>query len=187
MSKTLQKYFIAIVPEGEIQENATAVKLQLKEKFNLKYALKSPAHVTLKMPFLWNEAKENLLISRLEAFFLDQSPFGLTFKGIGKFGKRVIYIKVKDQPELVKLQSNLTMMCKTDLKLKVELSDFAYHPHMTLAFKDIKKPLFLDYFDFLKSKGFSGAMEVGQAVLLKKEDRQWVAYKTFRLPWADIE
>src|SRR5690606_18948380 len=160
MPKVLQKYFIAIVPEGEVQENATALKLQLKEKFNLKYALKSPAHVTLKMPFLWNEAKEHLLTSQLEGFFQEQSRFRLFFKGIGKFGKRVIYIKVKEQQELLKLQGRLSLVCKTELKLKLELSDFAYHPHMTLAFKDVKKPFFLDYFEFLNTEGFS---EIGRA------------------------
>ena len=33
MPKNFQKYFIAIVPEGKVQEKATDLKLQLKEKF----------------------------------------------------------------------------------------------------------------------------------------------------------
>lgn len=179
MPKVLQKYFIAIVPEGEVQENATALKLQLKEEFNLKYALKSPAHVTLKMPFLWNEAKEHQLISQLDAFFQEQSRFKLALKGIGKFGQRVIYIKVKEHKALTQLQSDLVQRCKTQLKLKLELSDSSYHPHMTLAFKDIKKKMFSEYYDFIKSRGFSGGVEVNQVVLLKKDDRQWAAFHAF--------
>jgi len=66
--KVIQKYFLAIVPIGEIQRAATALKDELKEQLNIKYALKSPAHITLKMPFSYNEAKEKVLVEKLENF-----------------------------------------------------------------------------------------------------------------------
>jgi 2'-5' RNA ligase len=68
---SLQKYFLALVPEGNLQEKATSLKEMLKEQFNIKYALKSPAHITLKMPFSYNEAKEEYLIERLKEFLKD--------------------------------------------------------------------------------------------------------------------
>src|SRR5690554_7580542 len=98
MAKILQKYFIAIVPTGDLQEKATELKFKLRETFNLKYALRSPAHITLKMPFLWNEVKEERLTNRLTSFFQSQPEFSLRLQGIGKFGRRVIFIKMKDQP-----------------------------------------------------------------------------------------
>lgn len=173
MAKVLQKYFIAIVPEGKLQEEATGLKLELRDQFNLKYALRSPAHVTLKMPFLWNETREDRLISQLDVFFQDQSVFYLWFKGIGKFGNRVIFVKVMEQKQLTRLQEELADFCKKELNLIQELSDSAYHPHMTLAFRDIKKPLFSDYLEFLSAKGFSGWMEVSQVALLKRDKGRW--------------
>lgn len=181
MPKVLQKYFIAIVPEGELQEKATALKLQLKQQFNLKYALRSPSHVTLKMPFVWNEAKESQLKAQLAAFFQEQQGFDLVFKGIGKFSNRVVFIKVKEQGELTVLQKELSTMCKTRLNLIQELSDYAYHPHMTLAFKDTKKGRFLEYVDFVKSKGFSGRMRVDQVALLKRSEGRWEVLFQFPL------
>ena len=181
MPKILQKYFIAIVPDGEIQEKATDLKLKLREKYNLKYALKSPSHITLKMPFLWNEAKEDRLVSQLTLFFQEQPRFDLTFRGIGKFGQRVIFIKVGEQPLLHELQNNLANFCKTRLNLKVEFSDSAYHPHMTVAFKDLKNPLFKEYFDFLTSFGFKGLMAVKEVALLKRENGRWAVCKSFAL------
>jgi 2'-5' RNA ligase len=181
MPKVLQKYFIAIVPEGEIQEKAADLKLQLKEKFNLKYALRSPAHVTLKMPFLWNEAKEDRLRSELGLFFQGQLPFRLKFKGIGKFSDRVIYMKVSENKALRRLQTELTMMCKIQLNLAQELSDYAYHPHMTIAFKDLKKGRFEEYFEFIKSKSFSRQMKVDHIALLKREDGRWAVLQSFPL------
>ncbi|MEX2592989.1 MAG: 2'-5' RNA ligase family protein [Anditalea sp.] len=182
MSKVFQKYFIAIVPEGQLQEDVTDLKLQLKEKFNLKYALKSPAHITLKMPFSWNAAKEDNLKSRLRQFFNQQSGFELRLNGIGKFSRRVIYVKVGGQlADLKVLQENLASTCKANLKLKVELSDYAYHPHMTLAFKDLKDQFFEEYISFLRSIGFHDTLEVKEVALLKKEIGRWVVCHRFPL------
>lgn len=179
--KILQKYFIAIVPEGDVQVRATELKMRLKEKFNLKYALRSPAHVTLKMPFLWNEAKEDRLSDKLECFFKEQSAFSLRLRRIGNFADRVIFIKVEEKKELFELQRQLVDFCKTELNLMQELSDYAYHPHMTVAFKDVKKRMFSEYLEWLRTQGFSARTEVNQVALLKREDGKWKAIRVFLL------
>jgi 2'-5' RNA ligase len=181
MAKSIGKYFIAIVPEGEIQQNATDLKLLLKENFNLKYALKSPAHVTLKMPFNWNEAKEDKLNVLLKAFFEKIRPFDLNYRGFDRFGRRVIFIKVKEEPALFSLQLALSKYCKTDLKLVEELSDRAYHPHMTLAFKDLKPSQFEAYWDFIKKQKFEAKQEVKDIALLKRIEGRWVVVSKFFL------
>jgi 2'-5' RNA ligase len=180
-AKILQKYFIAIVPGGDVQERATELKMQLREDFNLKYALRSPAHVTLKMPFLWNEAKEDRLTDKLGDFFKEKPSFSLQFRKIGNFADRVIYIKVEEKKELFDLQQQLVEFCKVGLNLTQELSDYAYHPHMTVAFKDVKKKMFAEYLGFVKSQGFSARMEVREIALLKKEGARWAVVKFFLL------
>jgi 2'-5' RNA ligase len=77
--KIMQKYFLALVPEGEIAEKALQIKENIREQFNVKYALKSPSHITLKMPFSYNEAKENYLRANLEDFAKDWPGFRLRF------------------------------------------------------------------------------------------------------------
>jgi len=179
--KTLQKYFIAIVPEGEVQERATELKLQLREQFNLRYALRSPAHITLKMPFLWNEAKEDRLMARLEVFFSQRPAFQLKVRKIGTFGDRVLFVKVEERKELMALQQELVNWCRQELKLVEELSDYAYRPHMTVAFKDVKKNRFSEYLDFVKAQGFSARLEVRQIALLKRKEGKWSVLKLFPL------
>ena len=181
MPKKFNKYFVAITPTGEIQDKATGLKLQLKEKFNLKYALKSPAHITLKMPFLWNEDKETILISRLARFFLENPPFKLKIGGIGNFGKRVVFVRVQKQENLMDMQKKLAHFCKTQCNLKQELSDYAYNPHMTLAFKDVKERFFEEYILFLKSNSFSRNLQVDEVALLRKEEKEWIVCHRFPL------
>ncbi|MCL6258967.1 2'-5' RNA ligase family protein [Aquiflexum sp. TKW24L] len=181
MAKSIGKYFIAIVPEGEIQQKATELKVLLKDNFNLKYALKSPAHVTLKMPFNWNEAKEDKLNGLLQSFFENFSPFDLSYSGFDRFGRRVIFIKVMEDSALFSIQLALSKYCKTDLKLVEELSDRAYHPHMTLAFKDIKLIHFDAYWDFIKKQKFDAKQEVNDIALLKRIEGRWVVVRRFKL------
>lgn len=181
MAKQMGKYFIAIVPSEDVQEKATQLKYEVRDLFNSKYALKSPSHVTLKMPFIWNEAKEQLLKEQLSLFFNDKIPFSLSFKGIGRFGRRVIYIRVEDQPELIALQSDLSKYCKNQFKFQQELSDKAYHPHMTICFKDLKDRYFDDCLKYLKEKGFYEKIEVNEVALLKKENFKWRVICSFRL------
>lgn len=179
MAKEFGKYFIAIVPGGEIQEQATQIKLDLREQFNIKYALKSPAHVTLKMPFRWNEAKEDKLIDKLEKFLGEKEGFRLSFKGIGRFGRRVIFIRVEENGDLDLLQKDLSRFIKQELKLIEELSDKSYTAHMTVAFKDIKDNIFDESLKYVKEKGFFAEMAVSKIALLKKGEKNWFVVREF--------
>ncbi|SMD42152.1 2'-5' RNA ligase [Aquiflexum balticum DSM 16537] len=179
MGNSPAKYFIAIVPEGKIQTQATDLKNLMKEKFNLKYALKSPAHITLKMPFLWNENKEDILGQKLEEYFTAHKAFNLILKGFDRFGRRVIFIHVKENTELTALQLSLSKFCKMELKLVEELSDRAYHPHMTIAFKDVKPKLFDEYWEFVKTQKFKEDYSVNNVALLKKVDGRWEVLQRF--------
>ncbi|MBN3521375.1 RNA 2',3'-cyclic phosphodiesterase [Algoriphagus lutimaris] len=175
---SFQKYFLAIVPDGELQEKATALKLELKDRFNIKYALKSPAHITLKMPFTYNEAKEDYLIERLQEFMIHYSPLELTIGGIDTFGNRVVFLKVKGNEDLFQLQTNLKTFCKRELKLNDELSDRNYHPHMTLAFKDLKKNPIPNIIKVLDSQPIFEKIVVRQLFLLKRANGRWFTHRS---------
>lgn len=182
MAKKLAKYFIAIVPDGLIQTEAVSIKLEMKELFNLKYALQSPAHVTLKMPFNWNEAKEEKLTHSLAKFFKNFMPFQIHFHGMGRFGKRVIYIKVKESIPLEVMQTDLVNFCKKDLNLVKELSDSAFHPHMTVAFKDLKTKRFDEYWNYAAQRILDFDFEVEKVCLLKRTENRWHIISEFELP-----
>lgn len=181
MANSPAKYFIAIVPEGPVQVQATELKNMMKEKFNLKYALKSPAHITLKMPFSWNENKEEKLGEKLEGFCKSIEPFKLDLNGFDKFGNRVIFIDLKKNQYLTDIQLLLSKFCKAELKLAEELSDRAYHPHMTIAFKDIKPKFFDEYWGFIKTQTFKEKFEVNDIALLKRVEGKWEVVRRFGL------
>ncbi len=180
MPKTLGKYFLALVPEGEVFDKSEHIKEELQDRFNLKYARRSPSHVTLKMPFTYNEAKEGKLMGKLHTFTKSRQAFPVRVKGMGRFGTRVIFIKVLPSPALLELQQALSQFCKVGLKLDQELSDRNYTPHMTVAFKDLKKGKFWEYYEATKEKAFNGEFLADGIILLKKEKERWIQLEKFR-------
>ncbi|SIS55765.1 2'-5' RNA ligase [Belliella pelovolcani] len=180
MAKIISKYFIAWVPSEALFDQVHQLKLKLKDTFGLKYALKSPPHITLKMPFSWNEAKEGILIEKVKEFSNNLKPFSIQIDGFDRFGKRVIFVRVNENKDLIALQSSLTTFCKQELKLVSELSDRNYHPHMTIAFKDIKERQFDLYFSFLSTLSIQAQDQVDSISLLKRIEGRWeVVYQVF--------
>lgn len=171
----MQKYFLAIVPDGPIQDKCTEIKNEIRDKFNVKYALKSPAHVTLKMPFSYNEAKEEKLIQLLRNFLIPIESFPVSFGGVDTFGKRVIFLKVKSDDRLTKVQSSLKEFCKRELNLVDELSDRNFHPHLTIAFKDLKETYFDNILDLLKKYDLKEDFQVDRITILKRIDGRWIS------------
>ena len=63
-----KQYFVALIPPSPVFEEALALKEYFKERYHSKAALNSPPHITLHMPFMWNEEKENKLVGKLQEF-----------------------------------------------------------------------------------------------------------------------
>lgn len=178
----LSKYFIALVPPPPAYELAQQWKEYFRAEFDSKAALNSPPHITLHMPFEWKTAKENVLIEKLTAFAETQKPFEIQLKNFGSFPPRVIYVHVEASAELKALQSSLACFCKTELNLfNANRLDQPYHPHLTVAFRDLKKTLFPKAWEFVKDLNFEAKFVCRELVLLKHDGRLWQPSKTFTL------
>jgi 2'-5' RNA ligase len=171
--KGLQKYFLALVPPPQILAKVHEIKIALRDQFGIKYALKSPPHITLKMPFSYNEAKEEQLLNSLQLHLQDQKPFRVKIDGVSTFGNRVVFLSIPRSEELMHLQHDVCKFSKTRLHLTEELSDRNYHPHMTVAFKDIKASHFKEILGFVTAWGFTTEFDVKGVTLLKRIDGSW--------------
>lgn len=175
-------YFIAIVPPEPIYGEALALKNQFKDQYNSKAALNSPPHITLHMPFKWKESKEAELASSLETFAVKQKSFELKLTGFGAFEPRVIFIDVRKDEMLTDLQKRLKRFCKTELNLfNADYKEFAYHPHLTLAFRDLKKPEFYKAWEEFKERKFEATVNVVSITLLKHDGKEWKEFKNLSL------
>lgn len=169
-----QRYFIAIIPPEPIYSEAEGFKHYFKETFNSKAALNSPPHITLHMPFRWKEKKETQLIEKLKSFGSLQAPFSLGINGFSAFPPRVIFLNVEQNIQLLTFQKLLERFCKTSFQLfNANRLDHAYHPHLTLAFRDLKKEVFSSAWTEFKSKDYHTNWLVESFYLLKHNGTIW--------------
>lgn len=178
--KDIQKYFLALIPPDAILEKVQEIKFQIRDEFGVKYALKSPPHITVKMPFNYNVAKEGRLIEKLNEYVKDRCPFVIQVSGVGNFGNRVVYLNILKSPELESFQEGIKQFCKRELHLVDELSDRNYHPHLTVAFKDIKPIHFSEVFLLVKKQSFETEFSALDLVLLKRIKGEWILFRKIR-------
>ncbi len=178
---TVKKYFLAIVIPEPLFEKTEAVKQKLFEDHGLKGALRSPAHITLHRPFEWKEEKEDLLIKKLCEFKFGRS-ISVDLKNFGCFEPKVLFIDVVENTELNDLQNGLVQFVKFNLNIFNQANDLrAYHPHVTIAFRDLKKELFYKAWEEYKNKVFDASFTVNNFVLLKHNGSVWRPRADFNL------
>lgn len=175
-------YFIAIIPPTPIFEEALELKHYFRDQYNSKASLNSPPHITLHMPFQWKLDKENLLTEGLGGFAKQQAPFELSLLNFNAFPPRVIYIDVVKSEMLEVLQKELQRFCKRELNLfNANYKEHPFHPHLTLAFRDLRKQQFVKAWEEFKARDFKGQFIVREIALLKHVDGSWRGLKNFTL------
>ncbi len=173
-------YFIAIVPPSPIHEEALALKEVFRDSYQSKAALNSPPHITLHMPFGFKLKKEEKLVRILEEFAAGQEAFTLEFKDFGAFPPRVIFMDVEKNIALESLQAQLKLTCRQQLNLhNANYRERAFHPHLTLAFRDLRKAQFNQAWQEFQHKGYKAHFEVNSLWLLKHDGKKWELYREF--------
>jgi 2'-5' RNA ligase len=182
LSKKPKQYFLAIIPPSPVFEEALELKNYFKERYNSKASLNSPPHITLHMPFRWKEEKEHELIDTLNEFKSGVSVFDLQFLNFNSFPPRVIFIDVVPNENLVALQKNLLRFCKKELNLfNADYKDQPFHPHLTLAFRDLKKSMFAEAWQEFSVKPYAAKFSVGNFHLLKHTGKVWETFREIEL------
>lgn len=169
---SLKKYFIAIVLPEPLLTDVESIKQSLFQEHKLKGALRSPAHITLHRPFEWKEEKEGLLIATLKSFKFDKT-FNINLRNFYFFEPRVIYVDVLQNVVLQELHQQFKKFAQKELKLLNEVNDLrGFHPHVTIAFRDLKKPKFYELQKEFERKTFEANFNYKGFSLLKLE-KKW--------------
>jgi 2'-5' RNA ligase len=168
-----QKYFIAIIPPEPLFSKIESLKKEISETYNTKASLRSPAHITLHMPFEWKEDKESELIRKLRDLEFNYE-FQIELKNFSVFSPRVLFIDVIGNELLSRLQKDLTRHMKSRLNIFNEAeSERAFHPHLTVAFRDLRKNEFHKAWEKFRNEVFSATFPVKSFWLLKHDGKRW--------------
>ena len=176
------QYFVGILPTGEVLDDAWKYKNYFAEKYNSKASLNSSPHITLHMPFRWKTVKKDILINSLNKLARDHSAFELKTCDFSCFAPRSIFINIEETPRLIDLQSNLEKEFKQSLKLlNANYRGYAFKPHITLAFRDIRKPEFEKAWNEFKGLKYQKSFDASQLTLFKHDGKLWQEEYIFKL------
>lgn len=169
----MKLYFIAILPDSGLRERIKDLKLEVKEKYGVKHALKLPAHITLHIPFKFAEEQESLLFEQLESFAAKQKPFEVNLNGFGSFPPRVLFIKVEQKEPLKKLYDELQQLVSGLLESDDLPKNASFHPHITIATRDLDKEIYNEAWPKFKERNFKAAFSVERLTLFRHTGKIW--------------
>ena len=172
-------YFIALIPHQELREQIKALKEEMKERFNAARALRSPAHITLQMPFRRSEEDEPYLIDTLQEFAVGQKKFMVKLSGFDCFSPRVIFVKVIEHEPIIAVHAQLKQFLTDKMDFKEKVITQYIHPHMTLASRDLSVAAFHSAWQEFERREFEASFISRSLFLLKHNGNFWEIYREF--------
>jgi len=166
-------YFVAILPPEPVYSKITLLKNEFNERYGSSAALRSPPHITLHMPFRWSLKKESIVIDSLSNIASSTTPFQLQLANFDCFEPRVIYIDVQRTTELDSLKHQVMRNAATIWHIYPLPYSRAFQPHITVAFRDLKKPQFKEAWAEFRQRKFSAIVEISDLTLLKHNGKYW--------------
>ena len=176
-------YFVALLPPQEVKEEVLNMKLEFREKYNAKHALKLPAHITLVPPLWLEKIEEQEFVNRLKKFAEKVNPFFIVLKNFGHFGPRVIYINVEDNAALQNLHKNLRETLNKFLPGETSAN---FHPHITLATRDLQKNEFAKAWEDFKNRSYLAEVEIGDLTLFRHNGKTWDEVEQFNFSEKEV-
>jgi 2'-5' RNA ligase len=175
-------YFLGVLPPEPLLSQCRELKQYFQEKYSSKASLNSPPHITLHMPFEWRDDRVDFLGLTLRRFSESEGGFPVVLTNFGCFEPRVIFIDVKHSEGLMGFQKRLSAVCRTGLQLlRPNHDDRPFHPHLTLAFRDLRRVQFKEAWEEFRHRTFDAEFTVNSFSLLKHDGRNWNVAMDFGL------
>ena len=169
----MNMYYIAIVAPEEIDHEVLKWKNFFKERYECSVALKSPAHITIIPPFWMNEELENDLINSIREFSISKPKFEITLQNFAAFSPKVIFVDVVKSEILKGLYRSFADFIINQNKFPIKKEDRPFHPHVTLATRDLYKKAFQEAWDIFSTKKFEALWIVSGLSLLRHNKKNW--------------
>ena len=169
----MKMYFVALVlPEVHNAEIKVFKNLML-ERWGCMVGLKSPAHITLIQPFWMKEVHEENLIKDLDALCKPVQPFTIRTHNFAAFKPRTIFIEPVLDAALNALKTQADNFCKTHAQYGAKADNRPFHPHITIATRDLHKRAFAEAWPLFEHKKYDASFEAKGLSVLRHNTRNW--------------
>jgi 2'-5' RNA ligase len=169
----MQMYFIALVLPPHLNEKVLKYKQIMLDKYNCKVGLKSPAHITLVPPFWIEDEKEQQLISDVNSLSKDLHPFNISTNNFSAFKPRTIFIAVAPNEKLNKVKKATDDFFKNNSFYNIKIETRPFHPHITIATRDLFKKSFYEICPWFEKKKFMEEWTAEGISILRHNKKNW--------------
>ncbi len=174
----MNMYFIAVVLPEHLNERIIKLKTMMLDKFDCKVGLKSPAHITLVPPFWLEEGFEQELLQDTRIAVKDITPFSISTNNFSAFKPRTIFIDVAPNINLNNLKKTTDQYFGAKETYKVKIDKRPFHPHITIATRDLHKKAFFEAWPLFENKTFQEEWLLNGLSVLRHNRRNWDVIET---------
>ncbi|MGB3310396.1 MAG: 2'-5' RNA ligase family protein [Nodosilinea sp.] len=177
------RFFVALLPPQALQDEITAIKQDIWQRFGSKAALKSPPHITLQPPFQWPLAEANKLEHHLEAFARTQPAVPIRLAGYSAFvPPRVIYIDVVQTAQLMAVQPAIAAYLEETCGIVDRVGKTRlFTPHVTVGFRDLTPAAFRLAWAEFQHRPFAADFVAQTLTLLRHDGQIWQTFSQLPL------
>lgn len=166
-------YFLALLPPPGIQRDIRSFKLEMKDRFHTKNALRLPAHITLQIPFRIPMEEEGLLQRRLAGVARGTIPFEVRLFGFGCFKPGVIFVNISNPEPIVELHRRISFGIKGIEGLITKENELRIHPHINIASRDLTKKNFDTAWKEFREREFFADFLADHFCLFRHNGKTW--------------
>ncbi len=166
-------YFIALVLPPHLDQEILSYKNLMRERFDCKVGLKSPAHITIVPPFWMEGAQESLLLKDVDVLAGNLAAFAVATNNFSAFTPRTIFIAVQDNEELKRLKKTADDFFKQKAEYKIKIDSRRFHPHITIATRDLHKKTFQEAWTLFETEPFQEQWVATGLSVLRHNKKNW--------------
>lgn len=169
----MKMYFIAVVLPADLNTKILAYKKWMQENWGCKVGLKSPAHITLVPPFWMDESLEPPLIKDITLLSTQFTPFEIDTHNFSCFKPRTIFIEPVLTDNLRNLKKETDQFFKTHYQYGAKVDTRPFHPHITIATRDLRKSAFAEAWPHFEKQTFEHSFRADAISLLRHNGNTW--------------
>lgn len=165
-------YLLAIVAPPAVEMQVHEWKQWMLEVFGCRVALKSPAHITLIPPFKMDVQREIVLQDDLKRYAATRPGYAVQLHNFSSFPPRVIFVNVeKNKPLQHDRQALEAFLLSRAYPVKKEKR--SYHPHVTVANRDIKEEDFAAAWSHFEKITYTASFPALAISILRHNGSSW--------------
>jgi 2'-5' RNA ligase len=169
----MRMYFAAIVLPDDLNREINIFKTLMLERWGCTVGLKSPAHITLIPPFWMDETTEENFVNDLDMLCKNMAPFLVATNNFSAFRPRTIFIEPVLNDDLKKLKATVDVFCKTHPQYGAKGDTRPFHPHITIATRDLHKRAFAEAWPLFEHKKYEVQFKATGLSVLRHNTKNW--------------